>query len=259
MIIAGIDVGAENTKAIIFDGEKVIGRGQTRSGGIKRNDAATEALNKALEMAGIQTDAVEKIGVTGIGKYDVKNASKRTQEIVAYGKAAKFTNPEATMVAAFGANESMAAVLNDKGGAFEIAYNQQCSSGLGVFVRTMARRLGLSMEEINTLKIVDDKIAIPDGCIMFAELGVLEMLNDGKASADIAVEVIKSIAVRAATVLNDLILKNNDKSSKAVFCGGLAKNQAFLDALYQRYGEEYIVPEYPEYMGALGAALVVVD
>ena len=41
-----------------------------------------------------------------------------------------------------------------------------------------------------------------------------------------------------------------------VIVGGLAKNVGYVDGLKRFFQTDVLVPEHPEYIGALGAALV---
>jgi activator of 2-hydroxyglutaryl-CoA dehydratase len=43
-----------------------------------------------------------------------------------------------------------------------------------------------------------------------------------------------------------------------VLVGGVAKDVGFVAALKRKLGVDILIPEYPEYVGALGAALVAV-
>jgi activator of 2-hydroxyglutaryl-CoA dehydratase len=44
-----------------------------------------------------------------------------------------------------------------------------------------------------------------------------------------------------------------------VLVGGVAKDVGFIASLKRKLGVDVLIPEYPEYAGALGAALVAVD
>jgi activator of 2-hydroxyglutaryl-CoA dehydratase len=43
-----------------------------------------------------------------------------------------------------------------------------------------------------------------------------------------------------------------------VLVGGVAKDVGFVASLKRKLGIDVLIPEYPEYAGALGAALVAV-
>ena len=134
--------------------------------------------------------------------------------------------------------------------------NQKCSAGIGTFLRTMGRQLELSLDELSKVDVSDDSIAVQDGCIVFAEMTALSMLNHGRPVLEVGSAVTKAAAVRASTVLNDIITRND---SQAFYCGGMKKNHAFMEALLHRYGMKYSIAKMPEYICAVGAALIAAE
>lgn len=256
MITAGIDVGIERTKAVVINGTDIAGTGIAISGGAGRNEAADAALNQALEAAGLQRGQLQRIVATGKGKYDVKFADDYYTEAVTLARGAKYERPDAATVVNFGADEILAITLEDGGKIGEVVLNQKCSAGIGTFLRTMARQLELSLEEMSKADVSGDDIAVQDGCIVFAEMTALSMLNQGRPVSEVASAVTKAAAVRAATVLNDIITR---KDAQALYCGGLTKNGAFMDALLHRYGMKYDIAKLPEYTCAIGAAIAAAE
>ncbi len=68
MAVAGIDVGAETTKAIILDDGRVIAHAIGHQGRHAASTVAASMLNEAAQKAGVSLDQLEHVGVTGIGK-----------------------------------------------------------------------------------------------------------------------------------------------------------------------------------------------
>jgi activator of 2-hydroxyglutaryl-CoA dehydratase len=97
-----------------------------------------------------------------------------------------------------------------------------------------------------------DGIKINDGCIVFGELDVLNLLNKEVPPVKIASAVMASAAVRACTAINDITFPRLDK---VVLLGGLTQNPAFVQALKARSGIDFIIPEEAEYAAAVGCAL----
>lgn len=253
MLTAGIDAGAEYTKAVILENGELLGRGCAASGGAGRDAAARDAYRAALAAAGRDESKVEKIVSTGIGKYDVSFATDRYTDGVALAKGVRQLCPAATMVIQCGADETLAVTVTPEGGVGELVLNQKCSAGLGTFLRTMGRRLGMTAEEMGAVPVQGLDVPVSDGCTAFAELDALDMLNDGASPAEVAAAVTKAVAVRAATVVNDVILAD---TGHVALTGGMAKNPAFVKALAERTGLALDVCENGEYTGAIGAGLL---
>lgn len=251
MITAGIDAGLGYTKAVILKDGKIIGRGKGITGGAKRAANIQAVYDAALKDAGVAAEDIAKIVATGKGKYDVPFAGDRVTEVVTSAKAAKALCPEATTVVSVGADETLVATLAGEK-INEFCLNQKCAAGLGLFLEYMARRLDMSIEELSALGNPGDAV-VNDGCVVFAELDALSLINRGTDVKEAAKAVTEAVAWRASTTINDITAQ--DKTC-VVLLGGLTKNEAFLNALKRVSGIPFVVPAEAEYAGAFGAALI---
>jgi predicted CoA-substrate-specific enzyme activase len=240
MITAGIDAGLGYTKAVIVKDGKIIGRGKGITGGAKRAANIQAVYEAALKDAGVAAEDVAKVVATGKGKYDIPFANDRITEVVTNAKAAKALCPEATTVVSVGADETLVATLGGEK-ISEFCLNQKCAAGLG-----------LSLEEMSALE-TPGEVMVNDGCVVFAELDALSLLNRGADAKEIAKAVTEAAAWRTSTTINDITAQ--DRTCVVLF-GGLTKNAAFLKSLERISGIAFVVPEEAEYAGALGAALI---
>jgi predicted CoA-substrate-specific enzyme activase len=252
MITAGIDVGIESLKAVILKDGKVLARGTGLSGGANRAKVAEQVWSEALAAAGLKTGDVSKAIATGQGKNDVAFASDRVTEPVADARAARFLYPEATSVVDIGADQVRVVALGAGDSILEVVMNQKCAAGLGIFLKSMARTLGMTLDEMSRLSGNGDAV-VNDGCVVFAEMDVLGLLNRNVAREDVARAAIEAVAVRVNSILNDKIKPAKDTT---VLVGGLSRNKAVVDALKRRSGLDFLIPDQAEYAGALGAALI---
>jgi len=250
MIIAGIDAGVETTKAVIMKDGKVIGRAMAPSGGIGRPVQAKLAYEAALKEAGVGEGDVEAVYATGKGKFDVPFAQGRVTDTIAAAFAARFYYPDATSVLGVGADETLAATLGDARLIDEFVVNQKCTAGLGTFLRHLAKRFEMTIEE--TGLETEDAGPINEGCVVFSELDALSLLNNGAAPKAAMASAVKAVAVRAANVMNDLTKQSN---GRAVLMGGLTKNALFVRLLEELLGFKFLIPDDAEYSGAIGAAI----
>jgi benzoyl-CoA reductase subunit D len=251
MLAAGIDMGIENTKAVIMKDGGIIGRSIVSTGGIDRPEQARRAYDGALKAAGIDADDIENVTATGMGKYDVPFASGVISETAAVARAARYCFPDASGVMSAGADETIAVTLGNERLINEYALNQKCAAGLGTFLKYLAMRLELTEEQAGNCDGTDSG-ALNEGCVVFSELDALSLLNNGTARETIMSSAIKAAAARAATVYNDLTIP---PPGRVVLAGGLAKNKAFVKALEKYLALEFLNCENAEYCGAVGAAL----
>jgi predicted CoA-substrate-specific enzyme activase len=252
MITAGVDVGIENVKVVILKDGKVIARGTALSGGANRAKSADQAFKEALAMAKLTPSDVDKIVATGQGKQEVSFAFDRITEPVADARAARFLHPGAAGVVDIGADQVRVVTLGKGDAISEVVMNQKCAAGLGILLKSMARTLDMTLDDMS--KLSGDGVAVVnDACSVFAEMDAFSLLNRNVPREDIARAVIEAIAVRINSVLNDKIKPDKNNT---VLIGGLSRNKALVNALKKRSGISFIVPEQVEYAGALGAALI---
>jgi predicted CoA-substrate-specific enzyme activase len=253
MVTAGIDVGLENIKVVILKDGKIIGRAKGRTGGARRRTAIEQIYHEALKDAGLAASDINKAIATGMGRHDVGFADDRVTQVVTAARAARFLCPGVTMVVDIGADETLVATLGEGARIKEFSINQKCAAGLGTFLRYMARRLELTMEDMGQLNMGEGpKAAVNDGCVVFAELDALSLLNRGMSPREVGMAVTRAAAVRVCSVLNYITVPAREC---AVLFGGLTKNAAFVGALKAFSDIDFVIPEESEYAGALGAAL----
>ena len=254
MITAGIDVGIENIKAVILKDGEVIARGTVQSGGAKRAMSAEKAWKDTLAAARLSPSDIEKAVATGQGKGDVSFAGDRGVEPVADARAARFLYPASTSVVDVGADQVRVVTLGKGDGIAEVVMNQKCAAGLGISLKSMSRTLGMTLDEMSRQAGNSrSDIAVNDGCGVFAEMDALGLLILKVPREEVALAVMEAVAVRINSILNDKVKPAKDTT---VLVGGVSKNKAIVDALKRRSGVNFIIPEYAEYAGALGAALM---
>ncbi|MGN1002877.1 MAG: acyl-CoA dehydratase activase [Oscillospiraceae bacterium] len=251
MITGGIDMGFAYAKAVVLEDGKLIGKAIGVSGGISRKANAEKVWKEALAQAGV--DGVDKLVCTGKGKYDVPFADKVYTEPVCLLEAAKACCEGVTTVMDIGADASTVITVKADGKIGEMVINQKCSAGYGLMLELMADKLELGVEKLGQTNMAaagDAKVS--DGCMVFAEMDALSLLNRGYSAEAVAAALIKSAAVRASVVYDDITIRRDEK---VLLTGGVALNAAFVEELSKRKGIRFILPEEPQYALAIGAAI----
>jgi benzoyl-CoA reductase subunit D len=86
-------------------------------------------------------------------------------------------------------------------------------------------------------------------CAVFGESEVVSLIHQKTPKPDIARAVMNAIAGRISSVARIVGLEKD-----IVMVGGMAKNAGFVDSLKKTIEMDVLVPNDPDYMGALGAA-----
>jgi benzoyl-CoA reductase subunit D len=252
MIIAGIDCGARNTKTVILDDGKIIGKGMNLTG-FDQAAAVKASLVAALEAAGIKEEALDHIGGTGSGASEIGQADVKVNDIKAMAKAANYFFPSARTVTDVGAEEGRAVKIDEHGKVVDFAINEKCAAGAGAFIEAMSRALEVSLEEMGPLALKSDKtIPMNAQCAIFAESEVVGLIHEKTEIQDISKAIHDAMASRIVSMVRRIGV-NPD----IAMIGGVGRNPGFVSALQSELEvDEIHVPEEPEYGAAIGAALV---
>jgi len=95
-----------------------------------------------------------------------------------------------------------------------------------------------------------EEIPMNAQCTVFAESEVVTMVHNKVSKANMAKAVHDAMASRISSMIRKIGFEKD-----VMLVGGVAKNVGFVDSLNKDLGLELVVPEDPEYVGALGGAL----
>jgi len=253
-ILAGIDAGHVDTKAVIMRGREILGYGMA-STGFEVVVAAQKALEDASENAGIPSGELAGIVATGIFKDMMNetplNIAGTVPEYVADAKGALFLNKKSRTVIDIGGNIHKAICYDQHGDLLDVIQNDKCADGLGIFYTTMAGALGLNAQEMSELALQStEKFSIAIQCALSAESDAIDLLCQGRGIADVADAVLRSIAERVADMSTYMSL-----TKEIVLAGGLARSQALVKHLSHLLKQDISVLRHPQYVGAIGAVM----
>lgn len=248
-IFVGVDVGASRTKVAIIDpGKKMIGRAVRKSG----TDFAASAdmcLKSALEMANAAESDIVKTISTGYGRRNVSFARETKTEISCHARGCYFYYPMAATIIDIGGQDNKVIKIDNKGRRISFKMNRKCAAGTGAFLEEISPRLDVPLEKMNHLAMQSTNIVeLGSYCTVFSATEVLERIREGKKLPDIVKGLFLSVIKR--------VMEMDSLSEKVVMTGGVVAHNPFLVKMIEEIiGREVLVPEYPQFTGAVGAAL----
>src|SRR4030042_5052866 len=253
-ILAGLDAGHVNTKAIIMRGQKILGYG-TVTTGFDVAAAAEAAFKDALETAGITRGELAGIVTTGIFRDMIKgaplNVTTTVADYVADAKGALFLNKNSRTVIDIGGNIHKAIRYDQNGNLLDVIQNDKCADGLGIFYTTIAKAMGLSEQEMSEAALKSTKdLSIAIQCVLSAESEAIDLMCQGMDVADVATAISRFMVERVAAMCTTISL-----AREIVVAGGLAKSKALIKHLSSLIKEDVSVLNLPEYVGAIGAVM----
>ncbi len=243
----GIDIGSRTIEVVVMEDGRVV---ETRQG-----DSGFDPLKEAMRLL----DGVihERIMATGYGRHllEVALDAPTVTEIKAYAVGTRFLVPQARTILDIGGQDSKAISLHESGRVLKFEMNDRCAAGTGKFLEVMARALGFPIEEFGSQALKAKKdIQISSMCTVFAESEVTSLLAKGEDRLDIALGLHRSVVRRASGMV-----KRVSVEGPIVFAGGVARNPCMHRLLEEALQSEILVPESPQMVGALGAALLASD
>ncbi len=255
MWLAGVDVGSISTEAVVIDGSGELKGLSIEATGADTSAAAERALHEALSEAGINREDLAGVISTGYGRERVAFATARVTEISCHGRGASSLVPEARTVVDIGGQDSKVIRIDGSGKVQGFQMNDKCAAGTGRFLEVMARALEVDLVEMGPLSLQSkEDVSVSSVCTVFAESEVVGLIHQGHDRKDIIGAIHRSVADRTRALVGRVGIQ-----PRIILTGGVAKNLGVVKALQERLGHEVIVPEEPQIVGALGAALIARD
>ena len=250
-ITAGVDVGAATAKTVIVADGKILSYAVMPTGeSVAR--AAEKVTRAALEQARLSMPELNFIISTGYGRNAVTFANKAVTEIICHAKGVNFLIPEARTVIDIGGQDSKVIGVREDGTVSDFVMNDKCAAGTGRFLEVMAVVLGLDIEEMGPISLTSKgPCNITSTCTIFAETEMVSLRADGRTREDIVAGIHRAVASRVV-----VMGKTVGYRKQVVFTGGVAKNLGVKHFLEAGIGLPILIPEQPQIVGALGAALL---
>lgn len=245
MRAAGIDIGSRTIELVIVNEDARVMQSLLADTGF---DPMAEAEKL---MDGLDFDCIMATGY-GRNLFEISFDAQTVTEIKAHARGARAFFPAAQTVLDIGGQDSKAIALSESGRVKKFEMNDRCAAGTGKFLEIMARTLGFGIEALGSEALLTEKdVNISSMCTVFAESEVTSLIARGKDRREIARGLHSSVARRVAGMINRVSIDGD-----IVFTGGVARNPCMRKLLKEQLGRNVLVPEEPQFVGALGAALL---
>ncbi|MCL5406642.1 MAG: acyl-CoA dehydratase activase [Deltaproteobacteria bacterium] len=244
--VAGIDIGSRSIELVLLN-----------AGGVLRQVKAPTTFDPIGQCRKLM-DGINGswITATGYGRklfaesFSHLNVSTIT-EIQAYALGAQFLYPAAKTVLDIGGQDTKVISLSDTGKVLKFEMNDRCAAGTGKFLEFMAVALQVPLETFGEFALrCDRRIQISSMCTVFAESEATSLMARGERAENIAMGLHSAIVSRTIAMLRRVGI-----SFPLVFAGGVARNPCTVKLLEEQLGQAVTVPENPDMVGAMGAAL----
>jgi predicted CoA-substrate-specific enzyme activase len=245
LLVAGLDIGSRTIALVEWDG-----RGIVRASVV---DTGTDPVGNARSL--IEGHSYDRLVATGYGRnlaVERALAGEVISEIKAYALGAYHLYPDVGTVLDIGGQDSKVIRVGPEGRVLRFEMNDRCAAGTGRFLENMAHALGMSVDAfgLHALEANGQPVRISSMCTVFAESEVVSLIARGEDSHRVALGLHQAIVDRVGGMVRRVGMQE-----RFVFAGGVAQNPCLQQLFASSLGIALSVPDNPQIVGALGAAL----
>jgi len=253
VIVAGVDIGAVSSKAVILLDGKPYGLSQVRTRTPK--ESAFRVINSALAETDLKLENIHYIVATGRGRTQVPFAREMISEIACGAAGAvHIWGPSVRTVLDAGGQSCRVIHCTEKGRATAFLWNDKCAAGIGRSIEVFADLVKKEVTEIGNISLHSDQFTkLSDFCSVYAQSEALDLIRSKVPVEQIIAAYHYAMAKRISTLVGRAGVKKD-----FVIIGGLAKNPGIIDRVdtILKVSRLASKPEWdPALTVALGAAL----
>jgi len=256
MITAGVDVGSTYTKVAILNNSQRVGYGIVPTG-VSVPKAAQEAMNRALEMGGLEQNGIQHIVSTGYGRRATDLSYETISEISANARGAKWLGQKHGIrtVIDIGGQDTKVISLDERCEIANFAMNDKCAAGTGRFLEVLANVMEVPLDEMGDWALKSkNPLEISTTCLVFAKSEIGTYVVDGIPKEDIIAGIHLAIARRLLVMAKRVGIQR-----EVFFDGGPARNIGMVKTFEKELGFPIFVPDNPQIVTATGAALLAAE
>ena len=252
-IVAGVDIGAVSSKAVILLDGKPYAFSQVTTRGPK--ESAFKAITAVFAQTRLELEDVHYIVATGRGRTQVPFAHKAITEIACGAAGAvRIWGPTVRTVLDAGGQSCKVIHCTEKGRATAFLWNDKCAAGIGRSMESFAGLVKKDLTEIGSISLQTDQLPkLSDFCSVYAQSEALDLIRSKVPLEQVIAAYHDAMAKRIST----LVARSGVKKD-FVIVGGLAKNPGITDRVESILNVSRLAtpPEWnPTLTVALGAAL----
>jgi len=249
-IVAGIDVGAVFSKAVILEAGTILSHHLVPSGKNYRT-AAESVISEALSKIRIRLEDISYIVGTGIGKVDLPYIKNHASEISCQALGIFHLFPSVKTIIDMG-GQSTRIIKVDKGAVVNFLNSERCAAGSGRILQILPNIMQMDFKDIGPLSLKSkSKVKFTLACAVFVESEIISRIAEGTPKEDIIAGIHEGLASKIANLVENMKLDID-----CAFTGGGAKDIGLTKAIEEKLSITLLVPPEPQITTAFGAALL---
>lgn len=262
----GIDIGSTTIKMALVEvqGDDVQSTKEVRilATDYRRHNAepmkvGQEMIEGILKAVSDQHSAIN-VGITGsVGMGCAQRLGIGFhQEVIAAAEVVKQLYPDVHCLVDIGGEDSKM-IFFEEGCVPEMRMNGNCAGGTGAFIDQTATLLGVETSELNALAAKAEHIyPIASRCGVFSKTDIQNLISRSVSKEDIAASMLHAVSMQVVSAL----ARGTEVHPKIFLCGGpfayIPELRKHLLQALEMTEEDCIVPEYTQFIPAIGTALL---
>jgi predicted CoA-substrate-specific enzyme activase len=246
----GIDIGSAYSKGVIIRNGEVASFSIIPSGANYRETAET-VRQELLVKSKLSLNDIAFTIATGTGAGNVQFASQKVSDMICTARGINSYFPAVRTVIDIAGQSTKVLRIDPQGMVTNFTVSEKCAAGSGRFIEVIANVLRIKLKEFGPLSLTSkNPVAFSTGCAVFGESEAVTRVAEGIPKEDIAAGVNKALGEKAASLIKKVKLEE-----PCAICGGGALNIGLVTRVEQELGINVLVPQHPQIVTALGAAL----
>jgi len=249
----GIDIGSLTTKVVLLHGDDILASSIITSGD-EAELSAKAAVQDIVKQAGLSSSDDLYIVSTGVGGKSISLGRQQKAITTCLARGIHNLYPSVRMAIDMGAESGTVIKMNERGRLNDWVNHDKCAAGTGIFLQQMAKLMQISLENMSELSLqAKSRADITSTCAVFAESEVISHVHREPPTPkeDIAAGIYFSVVSRLMS-----LCKRVGVEKDVAVIGGVALNRGLVAILEEEMGLKVLVPENPQIVAALGAAIV---
>jgi len=247
----GIDLGSGTSKGVITKDGKLLAFHLLPSGANYRT-TAQKLRKELLAKASLSPEDIAYTVTTGCGTNNIPFSNQQVTDIRCCARGINSIFPSVRTVIDVQGQSSQVIRLSEKGQVINFVVSEKCAAGSGRFLDIIANVLQIDLKDIGPLSLKSkNPVIFTTGCAVFGESEAISRVSEGFSKEDILAGVHKALANKISALINSVGLE-----MECAISGGGGLDVGLIKSIEEELGIQLLVPPQPQFVTALGAAII---
>ena len=206
---------------------------------------------RLLTKAGLLDRELSGTVATGHGAGIIPLNRRHVADMLCCARGINYVFPSARTVIDVQGQSSQVIQIDEKANVVNFAISEACASCSGCFLEVITNVLRIGVDDIGPLSLnAKNPVTFTTGCAVFGESEAISRVAEGVPKEDILAGVHKALASQISLLIDRVGLKE-----PCAISGGGGLNIGLTKEL-ESLGIQLLVPDQPQIINALGAALL---